>query len=87
MDDIIRVSFKKSEKKLYDDIMLECSIIGQSAWMKLAAKEKLERDKQPINKTVIPTVQITSVPNVNDTPQKQVNKMPIIDELSELFKS
>jgi hypothetical protein len=42
----IKVSFKNNpeEDKLYDDIITNCKFIGQSAWMKLAASEKLERD-------------------------------------------
>lgn len=47
---IIRVSFKDEEEQLYKDVMDCCEIIGQSAWMKVAAKEKLEREKN--NKTV-----------------------------------
>jgi len=42
----IRVSFKDNpdEDRLYDDIIAECKLIGKSAWMKIAAREKLERN-------------------------------------------
>lgn len=42
----IRVSFKDNEEedRLYDDIITECKLVGKSAWMKIAAREKLERD-------------------------------------------
>lgn len=49
----IRVTFKDNdlENELYDDIMKECTIIGQSTWMKQAAIEKLERDKSKVQST------------------------------------
>jgi hypothetical protein len=44
----INVSFKddSEEDQLYDRIIKECktTFLGQSGWMKLAAREKLERD-------------------------------------------
>jgi hypothetical protein len=52
----ITVTFKKTEEKLYDDIMNECEIIKQADWMKIAAKEKLERDhgkKQTIQPQIV----------------------------------
>jgi hypothetical protein len=49
---VIRVSFKDEEEQLYKDIMNCCNIVGQSAWMKVAAHEKLERDKNQNNKSV-----------------------------------
>lgn len=51
---VIRVSFKEHEIGLYNEIIDECKIIGKSAWMKLAAKEKLNRD------TNVPTIQKSS---------------------------
>jgi hypothetical protein len=43
----IKISFKDDpeEDKLYDDIIHDCKFIGKSSWMKLAAREKLERDR------------------------------------------
>jgi len=55
MRDDIRVSFKNTpeEDQLYDDIIEASKYIGKAIWMKLAAREKLERDrdttKQKIN--------------------------------------
>ena len=42
----IRVSFvdNEEEDKLYDDILEECKYIGKAKWMKIAAREKLERN-------------------------------------------
>jgi hypothetical protein len=83
-DNIIRVSFKNdsNEQQLKDDILSECKIIGKSAWMKLAAKEKLQRDKSQVN-----NVPSQSISTVTAMPKQIVNnKLPIINELSELFK-
>lgn len=59
-DNVFRVSFKKTEQEqqLKVDILKECSVVGKSAWMKLAAKEKLERDKtnKPVQKNSNPVI-------------------------------
>ena len=69
----IRVTFKDTdlENNLHDEILKSCEIIGQSAWMKQAAIEKLEREKQGIEKV---TVQSTKANN------------SIISSLDDLFK-
>jgi hypothetical protein len=70
---VLRVSFKDNEfeMKLLNDIKQESIIVGDSAWMKLAAYEKLQRDKSKI---------------INTTPiQKSGINIPIINDLSELF--
>jgi len=75
-DNIIRVSFKNnpSEQQLKQDILNESRLIGKSAWMKLAAKEKIQRDREKNNG--------------NNTIKKQVNnnRLPIINDLCEIFK-
>lgn len=47
MKDGIKVSFVNNddEKKLYDDIIKASKDIGKSKWIKIAAREKLERDR------------------------------------------
>jgi hypothetical protein len=44
---VIHVSFRDIpfDEQLYNDIIEESKVIGQSAWMKLAAYEKIERDR------------------------------------------
>jgi hypothetical protein len=44
----IVTSFAKDEddKKLYSDIIKASKYIGKSKWMKLAAREKIERDNR-----------------------------------------
>ena len=62
---VIRVSFKDNEceEQLYNDILDESKLVGQSAWMKIAAKEKLDRDKGKVVAT-----------SVNNTPSNIVDK-------------
>jgi hypothetical protein len=49
-ENVIRVSFKNTEfeQNLKKDILDECIIIGKSVWMKLAAYEKIQRDRNKI---------------------------------------
>jgi hypothetical protein len=69
---IIRVSFKHDEMQLYNDIMQYCNLIGLSGWMKQAALEKLERDKD----------KKANYTNVN----KSNNNTPVINSMDQLFK-
>lgn len=50
----IRVTFQDTEfeKQLYEDIIEESKIVGQGRWMKVAAHEKLQRDKTNQNTAV-----------------------------------
>lgn len=52
--DTIQVSFKqtKDEQDLKNKILNASKLIGQSAWMKVAANEKLERDEKDTKETV-----------------------------------
>lgn len=86
-DNPIRVSFSKDEESLLSDILDECKYIGKAKWMKIAAREKLQRDKSQSNFSPMPVVQNHIPTNVIDTPPKQNNKLPIIGELTELFKN
>lgn len=75
MADNIRVSFRNNDfdNKLYDEIMEECKVVGQSAWMKQAAYEKLQRDKGS-----------NSNSNSNKANYNQSNQ--VIKSLDQLFK-
>jgi len=73
MNKVIRVSFTKDEEQLFNDILKECKYIGQAKWMKIAAREKLQRDREKNNNTS------KAISNNN-------NKLPIIKDLSEIFK-
>ena len=72
----IRVSFKDNpeEDKLYDDIIAECNLIGKSAWMKIAAREKLERNRGSSKSDSIKSQRITTN-----------NQAGIINSLDDLF--
>jgi len=62
----IRVSFKDNpdEDKLYDEIIEASKIIGKSAWLKLAAKEKLDRERK--NNKLNPVQNTTIVNELSD---------------------
>lgn len=72
----IKVSFKGNpeEIKLYNDIIARCEFIGKSTWIKIAAREKLERDGNKLE---------------NNKPQKinmaNNNSSGIINSLDDLF--
>jgi len=71
----IRVSFKQDETGLYNDIMKECSIYGKANWMKVAAIEKIQRDKVKTN-------------NIQQNKfASSTTHLPIYNELTDLFKS
>jgi hypothetical protein len=86
-DNPIRVSFSKDEEQLLKYILNECKYIGKAKWMKIAAREKLQRDKSLPNIISTPTVQSNIPDNVINATPKQNNKLPIIGELTELFQS
>ena len=48
----IKVSFKDNEEEnlLYDNIINQSKFIGKSSWMKLAAREKIEKELKPQKK-------------------------------------
>lgn len=74
MANVIRVSFKDNdfEIKLLNDIREECVLMGDSAWMKIAAYEKIQRDR---NKST------------NNMPiQKSNTNVPIINSFEDLLK-
>jgi hypothetical protein len=54
----IVVTFKKTEGQLYADIIKSCEFMKYADWMKIAAREKLERDNRN-------TQRITSTTNRN----------------------
>jgi len=71
---VIRVSFTEEQETLYNSIINECAIIGKSAWMKMAATEKLGRDKNSkseVNNVAMP---------------RRENNNPVIQSLDQLFK-
>jgi hypothetical protein len=51
----IVVTFKRTEEQLYSDIIKSCEFIKYSDWMKIAAREKLERDNLK-NQSTMPRV-------------------------------
>lgn len=85
LDNKFNVSFKNTdeEQQLKNNIIQDSALIGKSAWMKIAAREKLERDKIK-NSYVEPTSskQSTILSNYN-----QINKDDTkINSMDDLFK-
>ena len=73
MANVIRVSFKDNdfEMQLLNDIRKESKLMGDSAWMKIAAYEKIQRDKDK---------------NSNNIPMQKSNNTPIYNSLEDLLK-
>lgn len=93
MANVIRISFKKNsfEKQLYEDIKEECKLFGDSAWMKAAAYEKIQRDRNKVveidsNQQVQQQSVNHSIPfqQIRNTSANRPNK-PIINSLEDIM--
>lgn len=76
-----RVSFQKTEDELqlYDEINNSRGLMGISLWYKIAAREKLNRDKQ-----IKPTE--TQPQHFNQVINSIPSNMPVVNSLDELMK-
>jgi len=82
------ISFAKKEEQLKRDIVDVSEHIGFTKWMKLAAREKLERDgkkERDINCAPRKSESIINTP-MNQPIQMKTNNSGIIDSLDDLFR-
>lgn len=82
------ISFTKKEEQLKRDIVDVSEHIGFTKWMKIAAREKLERDSKRdgcVDYATHKTEPIINIP-MNQPTQMKTNSNNIIGSLDDLFK-
>lgn len=86
---IIAVSFvnDEDELQLYDDILKASKGMKKSSWMKIAAREKLERESGINNVGIVHNVQNPiNRQTVRTTDNQSQNGQSIVNSLDDLFK-